>query len=333
MENENESRQNNFTLLRFVAASLVIISHSFSLLKYHKLDFLGGLGVTIFFIISGYLITQSWVHSPNPAKFIKKRLLRILPGLGFCTLVTMSIIGPLTTSLPLSNYFSDIHTWSYLTNILLYPLQFTLPGVFDTNSTHHLVNHSLWTLPVEFTAYLLIVLLGLFKLVKKRFIVIGVLVLILANAYLHGFSWYRGISFYNFSIVSIVPYVIYFFIGSAILLLKIKIRFNIFLFICALILFVFTLTSRSFLYSYFVAIPYMVFSIAFLSKKFPFLKKTDPSYGMYLFSMPIQQTIIHFFPKIDPWMLLLFSFTATLPLAYISWHVIESKFLLLKKRL
>ncbi len=331
MENENESRQNNFNFLRFVAASFVIISHSFSLLKYDQIDFLGVLGVTIFFVISGYLITQSWVHNPSPSRYLKKRLLRILPALVFCTFVTMFIIGPLTTSIPLVQYFSNIHTWSYLKNILLYPLQFTLPGVFEKNISPLLVNHSLWTLPVEFTAYLLIVLFGILKILKKHFITVGLLVLIIADIYLRRFTFYATTSFYDFGINGIVPYFIYFFIGSALYLLKVKIRFNIVLFACSLIIFIIAFFFPVFLYGYFFSVPYIVFSIAFFHKKISLFGKTDPSYGIYLFSMPIQQTFIHFFPIIHPITLLLGSYVFSILVAFISWHFIESKFLLLKK--
>lgn len=71
-------RVNNFDFLRFVAASLVIISHSsaltgngaepFALLTKGQETF-GGLAVGVFFIISGYLICASYIKTQNIFKY------------------------------------------------------------------------------------------------------------------------------------------------------------------------------------------------------------------------------------------------------------------------
>lgn len=330
---ENESRQNNFDFLRFLAASIVIISHSFTLLKYDQVDFLGPLGVDIFFLISGYLITQSWLHSQDTGKFLTKRLLRIIPALAFCILVTIFLIGPLNTNLPIIQYFTNIHTWFYLGNILLYPLQFTLPGVFDKNISPFLVNHSLWTLPLEFTAYLFVAVFGIFRVLKKQFILIGVILLISASIFLPRFSFYTGVSFYDFGMTMILPYFIYFFIGALSYLCKMKIRFHPIFFSLAVIIVILGVFYPVGNFIDFFALTYMVFAIAFLPKKIYLFGKTDPSYGMYLFSMPIQQTFIHFFPGISPVSLLCISFPSTVLIACISWCFIESRALLLKKRI
>lgn len=82
----NKSRYNNFDFLRFVAASLVIISHSsdltgngvewFALITRQQESF-GGFAVSLFFLISGYLISASYIKSQNVFKFFYARILRI----------------------------------------------------------------------------------------------------------------------------------------------------------------------------------------------------------------------------------------------------------------
>jgi|GEM_PF-1510528 peptidoglycan/LPS O-acetylase OafA/YrhL len=66
------SRNNNYDFLRFFAATLVLISHSFALLGagYEPMAVFskdqttfGELGVNIFFFISGLLITQSYCRN------------------------------------------------------------------------------------------------------------------------------------------------------------------------------------------------------------------------------------------------------------------------------
>jgi thiamine-phosphate pyrophosphorylase len=81
-------RRNNFDTLRLIAATSVIFSHAF-LLATGRQDgeplmlltggqtILGVVGVFVFFVISGYLVTQSWERAPSLPHFAVKRVLRI----------------------------------------------------------------------------------------------------------------------------------------------------------------------------------------------------------------------------------------------------------------
>ena len=76
----------NFDLMRLLAALLVVVSHTFPLsgqppLRIVGVEDLGALGVSIFFVISGYLVTGSYRRDPR--SYLIKRLLRIEPGLIF----------------------------------------------------------------------------------------------------------------------------------------------------------------------------------------------------------------------------------------------------------
>jgi len=70
-------------------------------------------------------------------------------------LLTALVIGPMFTSLALIDYFCDIETWMYFSNVALNPT-YHLPGLFFNNIYPIAVNGSLWTLPVEFCMYLLL---------------------------------------------------------------------------------------------------------------------------------------------------------------------------------
>ena len=71
-------RANNFNLIRFAAASAVIVFHSYALTGRWtdeplwrlapELNF-GALGVKIFFVISGFLVTQSWLARNAAVRF------------------------------------------------------------------------------------------------------------------------------------------------------------------------------------------------------------------------------------------------------------------------
>src|SRR5450631_2982970 len=85
------SRDNNFNLLRFVAASAVLLSHCWPLtLGSNEAEplarifpglTLGTSAVIVFFAISGFLVASSWERSRSAWAFLVARILRIYPGL------------------------------------------------------------------------------------------------------------------------------------------------------------------------------------------------------------------------------------------------------------
>src|SRR5689334_15260083 len=124
---------NAFDALRLFAALLVIVGHAFRLTGEAGVMFAGAgvatTGVKIFFVISGYLVAQSWLRDPDARRFLQRRLLRIVPGLAAVVLVTVFVLGPLLSTLPAAAYFADPRTWTYLANLAFYPAD-ALPGLF-----------------------------------------------------------------------------------------------------------------------------------------------------------------------------------------------------------
>jgi Acyltransferase family len=119
-------------------------------------------------VISGYLVSESWLRDSRLPAFLMRRSLRIFPGLTVIVLLSVLVLGPLMSDLPLRAYFGDRQSISYLWNVVLYPV-YVLPGVFVDNPYPLAVNGSLWSLPVEFAMYLLTpVLLSLPRLGAAR---------------------------------------------------------------------------------------------------------------------------------------------------------------------
>jgi peptidoglycan/LPS O-acetylase OafA/YrhL len=71
-------------------------------------------GVFIFFIISGFLVTQSFEATTLPFRFVAKRALRVYPGLAVCVLLCTFILGSLLTTLQLGGYLASGDTWDFL---------------------------------------------------------------------------------------------------------------------------------------------------------------------------------------------------------------------------
>ncbi len=154
-------KRNNFDLIRLSAAVLVLFSHSYPLSartteplqSFTGYDTFGTLAVEVFFLISGLLITKSWMDTPHAGDFIRKRFLRIFPAFAAVTLLSVFALGPVFTQIPLKEYFSSRLTWSYLGNPFMLPTRYSLPGVFESNPYPAAVNGSIWSLPLEILMY------------------------------------------------------------------------------------------------------------------------------------------------------------------------------------
>lgn len=341
---------NNFDFLRIFAAILVIFSHSFPLADYHFEPFFlitgsmsfGTLGVIIFFVISGYLITKSWDRNPSTTQFFWNRFLRIVPGLAGVALFSIFLIGPLVTTLSISNYFQNPQTWNYLKIITIFGIgsYYTLPGVFTSNILPDAVNGSLWTLPLEFKMYILVFITGFTaKFLKLHNKTILVIILVI----LFGFFFYSNQNFYPMFYHNIFYWTgglneylippLFFFIGVIYYIYEKYIIYNFKISIALLIIWILSFNTPFFSVTSFISLPYLILFIA----KTPIhpLNKTskygDFSYGLYIYAFPIQQSIYYFINGISFIGMFLISLILTFLLAFLSWHIIESKALKLKK--
>ncbi len=134
-------RDNNFNLIRFLAASAVILDHSFVLVTPERaasaaINFAGldiaRVAVDVFFIVSGLLVTRSVLTQPTLVDYAVARFLRLFPALLAACIFIAFLLGPAVTTVSLQDYFSDARPWLYVpltASLVTYSL--TLPGVFD----------------------------------------------------------------------------------------------------------------------------------------------------------------------------------------------------------
>ena len=173
------SHRNNFNFLRIFAAILVAITHSYAITGHagteflhtlsHGKFYLSSVGLYIFFFTSGYLVSLSAVNSKSPWQFLKKRILRIYPALIILTVFSVFVAGPLLTKFSLKNYFADGNTWQYLWTASGFKIRFMLPGVFEQHQFHMAgFNGSLWSLALELELYTLLFVLLVTGLVKNK---------------------------------------------------------------------------------------------------------------------------------------------------------------------
>ena len=162
---------NNFDAVRLAAALLVLCSHQFFLLGKAQPsptgNTLGELAVMVFFVISGYLVAQSWYRDPHVVRFILRRFLRLWPALAVATMF-IALVSACITTVPMRDYFGNA-LWHFITHNLQLRIDYTLPGVFGNTSSKAMssVNGSWWTIPLEMKCYLYLAILGLIGLRRR----------------------------------------------------------------------------------------------------------------------------------------------------------------------
>ncbi len=328
--------KNNLDALRLIAAMLVLVGHSFVFLGVHEPLFLsmvplGVLGVYIFFIISGYLVSASWENDPHPGRFFKRRLLRIIPGLAVCVILCVFVLGPLVTRLPLADYFRERATYSYLRNIALY-LVYPLPGVFESSRVGAAVNGSMWSLPVEFTMYILLAAVGVL-LRGNRWALLAVAVA--SGILAMWWAWPRTSpsSFYHFDLRQVPACGTYFWAGAVFHKFGLRRHLSMPLALLAMAALLavesspFVAGSLSWIL---LPVPVLSFGLAANAWLARFTSTGDYSYGVYIYAFPVQQAVLHFWPGIGWWPNLGAVTLSTLALAVASWHLVEQRALRLK---
>jgi len=338
---------NNINTLRFLGALLVLFGHSFELCHgpgiggvdpfsravmgytaFHAK--LPGIGVALFFVLSGYLVTRSFEHRPSVRAYVEARILRIYPAFWVTLLLTVFVLGPLVTTLDLPAYFNHERTWNYLVhNAVLFPdVVFKLPGVFEQNPWRGGVNGSLWTLPVEVRMYIIVALLGVLGFLQKRAVFNLVCLLIV--------GWYvlapdRFILLHDIRHARLG---IYFLLGAFLYVNREKIVYHwAIVALCVALLY---LNFRNAAYNALFAgsFAYGVLYIAFHRRiRFPDLgKHGDFSYGLYLYAYPMTQLNVWLFGPANPWLIASLALLWSLALAVASWYLVEKPCLRLKGR-
>lgn len=334
MSNYTLGHDNNFNLIRLIAAFAVLLSHSFSVVlgpadPYRPLleatgAPLGSHAVNIFFVVSGLLVMQSWDRSSSPLSFVTARIMRIYPAMLVYALLTVLVFGAAFSSVDVLAYYTSAETWTYLFSVgsLLDPHK-TLPGLFGNNPDAFNVNASLWTLRYELICYGALVaagMLGAYK-TKMRF---GLLAL-MAAVVLFGLSQTSVVADTHAPYGSLIRFGFCFGIGVA----AYHFRDNIPLHWSGLgivAMAVYTVHGTSFYpITLYVAVGYTALWLAYIPGGTirHFNKVGDYSYGVYIYAYPIQQAVVATVPGFSPIEIFMSAGLITLFVSVASWHLVE----------
>lgn len=285
--------------------------------------------VPCFFSLSGFLVAGSLARCKNIPEFLTLPVLRLLPALCCEVCISALLIGSLLTELPINEYYSSSAFYAYFLNIVG-DVHYSLPGLFNHNILASIANAQLWTIPYEMKCYILIVILAFTGIVRYQ-IFLGI-VAIFISLFAHyddarsGEIYLPLYSHYNLTIPCFVW-------GIFIYVCKQKIPYNKPLCLCALGVALWAFANRQTVYFSALPIAYFTVYMGLMNPKKIFLVSPgDYSYGLYLYSLPIQQVVYQIFPAFRAWYL---HFPLSLFLsgicAYLSWTFVESKFLTLRR--
>jgi peptidoglycan/LPS O-acetylase OafA/YrhL len=342
-------RDNNFNLVRLIAAGCVLVSHSWPLsgtpgepLERFAGFSLGHLGVDVFFVVSGFLVTGSLFARGALRSFLRARALRIFPALTVNAFGTALVIGSLVTVLPLAHYLASPGTWAYaLLNSTTWPwgVVWSLPGVYKGLPGGDVVNGALWSLPWELTMYAMLTGIGALALRPRpwlgsrgvRFVVFG---LAAAATLGHGLNEGADLS-RAFDVVQGLRLVALFFTGASFHLLRDRVPLSGGACAVAVAALIAAMRWQGYaLVAYPLLLSYVVLWLALVPAGVlrRYNRLGDYSYGLYLWQFPLQQWIVLTHPGIAQPMLVLASLPAAMALAVASWHLVERPALALKER-
>ncbi|MCF1812574.1 acyltransferase family protein [Mycobacterium intracellulare] len=333
-----DARINALNLWRLVLASGVILGHSWPLTgrsRYPPVDqLLNQVWVDGFFVISGFLITSSWVRNPRLREYFAARALRIFPGLWVCLLVIAFVIAPvsvmiqggssaalLTSRAPIEYVLNNAVLNIYYEGIDGTPRNVPFPHVWDG---------VLWTLIFELFCYIAIAVAGVAGLLKRRWPAPVVFAFFLTVA--------TTVSYPTAAIPTFVQmigrFALVFAAGALLHELRERIpaRWSLVVVSVVIVVVAGLLLPN---YRIFAAIPlaYAVIVSGLLIHHERLRLRTDLSYGVYIYAWPVQQLLVicglGFLP---PLRFAVVASIATLPLAALSWFLVEKRALSLKSR-
>lgn len=331
---DSSGRDNNFNLIRFLAAGLVIWAHAFGMPDPPQLPFMnrafglgpGTLGVDIFFILSGFLISKS-LDGKTLAEFIWARCMRIYPALWVSIIGSVLVAALVFSDEPPLRFLMSSTTLSYLAhNATLLPpvgVQVTLPHAFSVAYPDDRFNYSLWTLPFELGMYGVLAALGMSFGLRGRYVGALATLGVMAGLLAHDFDSAAPM-------LAVCGRLLYlFFAGAAAYALRARIVLSgwIAIGLACSIAAAMAITQVHFVRQavLLLALPYLLLWVG-LAPGGPLRlwnRFGDYSYGMYIYACPVQVALFSVGATTTGAGNFILTMLITLPIAAASWHVLE----------
>jgi peptidoglycan/LPS O-acetylase OafA/YrhL len=295
---------------------------------------LGAHAVHVFFTVSGMLVAASYDRTPGIARFALARILRIYPALLLVSLATFFLAAIFLSDAAPLEIFSRAGGGFFAKILVMLSGGAEIAGVFVNTPVPHGVNVPLWTLKYEVVCYIsLALLMGLaHRFAALKPIWISAAVLTVAGTWM-----LRGVAYDDSHLIDhVARFSFAFWIGVLAWQLRGRIPVTAGPLLALLVLSAVSIA---------LALPVTLHLITLFSGygalyagRFKygaltgFTDKNDLSYGAYIMAWPVQQTLVQMFPAIPPLGNALAASLMVLPMAFLSWRVIEKPALSLKSK-
>jgi len=332
-------KENCYDVVRLLLAATVVYSHSYAIGGFGRESFalwtkenviLGTLGVLGFFGLSGFLVTASFDRTPKVSSYLIKRVRRIFPGFWVCLAVTAFVIAPLVWMVSGRNLESFRWTgsesaWSYVTaNFFLKVNQSSIQDLLVGQKWQESLNGPLWSLQPEFLCYLFVVAVGLGLALRSSRWLLAVLTA--CALVFHIVRVVAGPDAYPaipgaFAGRIWGPFVTAFMVGMCAYVWRDSVKFNwqTVAFLCGFALVCLKLGG------FHIVAPVVVTLIVLLGGALVNVRlKTDLSYGMYIYSFPLQILIGALgWASGSVWIFMVVSLALSAAAAWLSWILVE----------
>lgn len=309
-------------------------------------------GVPLFFLVSGFLITDSYINSKNLEEYFMKRGLRIYPAL-FVNILVLEI------AMYIGGNFNEISIFKYIWYLIIYICTAAMgiagflvgmkfEAIYNLNGFfNNYPSGVLWTLSVELSFYLVLPIIICFKkTVTRNLILLSLFFISLTISAIADENFYQASNLNKVLELICLPFLWIFIIGIMIRLywLKLKnllVKNSLYYFVFYLIFCYLSVNFGDGLGDYkkglgfftvvqIILLSFAIFGLAFSFTNFKIARKTDLSYSTYLYHMLVVQILISF-GFIGSWFLYFVVVGFTFIIAYISWKFIEKPMLNLKQ--
>lgn len=329
-------RRNSLNLVRLILASFVILWHTYAVLGAQYPEggiarLLGDFPVNGFFAVSGFLIYQSWVRKPSASSFLLARAVRIYPAFWMCLLVTAVLFAPAAAWIQGHDPFAQLWSLDSLTYVLknasLAMLQWRIGDSPADIPFLTSWDASLWTLAWEFLCYVALMVLGLLGMQRRWWLLPAAFTVSVA-----------------LNVVSLMPelyfepvarlgrFSIFFLAGALVAQHARRIPAN---WAFGLAMTAMAVASAWVPGGILIQAPTVAIGLIVLGGLFnPAWAelRNDISYGVYIYAFPIQQLlVVAGIVALDVFSFSLLALVLTIPLAVLSWFLLEKPALRLRK--
>jgi len=332
---QNRINKNCFDFLRMFFAFNILLAHLSVLSQNSSLVFIlkwvsAHLSIQGFFVISGFLVSKSYLNTDTLKKYFIKRIKRIIPA--YAIVILLAAIGfSVLSTYSLSDYYLNSQWFKYIgwNLVFLNFMQPCLPGLFEHHHLECAVNGSLWTLKVEEGFYLVLpVIFFIISRLKNTWIVLIVLYI---SSILFMYLM-EDVLAYPLIAKQLPGYICYFVTGTGLYLgFEFFIKHQLLLFLVAVSLLIISYIyplKIDFLFpaSFGTLVILSAYNIPFLNH---FGKYGDFTYGLYIYHYPIIQTFreLDLFDRYNPFVMSGVIILLSIIFALLSWFLVEKRFL------